>query len=523
MSKEPRRKVYEIQSQLYDTYGSLYIDVTALKERCNYLSSHNHQDEECDGNAAIIRLYAGCIHDRDQFTQADVDRANREIAAGKDRKEIAVGELKVTHVHCVINLNNAMSLSAFCKLFNIVPAQVCFVRRRTTDDDTETETFMDKAMYISHRRQPEKAQYNFSDIWCNFNYADALTNYEKGINRKAKSAFSHAFIKEHVNKIYAGEETISDIIKEYGYDSYAYAKPKFDTAAHDFEKRNLKSVPMRLTFVITGTSKMGKTPLAKLYACSLFPDLSPSEAFYVASDSINANNTLTNYNSQPVIIFDDWRAVSFITMFGRDQLFNSLFAVYPEPTAFNIKYGSVTLHHNINIITTTEPFNCFINSLAGEYTDKFGYLHPSEEKDVRQAYKRVWSVTQLTPEQIIIQINQDYLTGDKLGYFQQFVTLSELSNNVAELVEKYDPSLYAQLGLKKFPSILEQTHKQIANVKDKITDPALIDLADVDSGRCFDLSAECVPEPPAPAHTPEPPAPEQNFNLSFNDYPIVPD
>lgn len=480
MSSEPRRKVYEIQTQLYDIYGQPYIDVDKIKQTVEFYSQHNFKGELSE--KPVIRMYAGTIHDRDTYTEEEAAQAAKEIKAGDPKPE---------HIHIALNLNNAMSASALCKLFNINSTQLVYVRRRDTDDDKDTETFLDKAFYISHWRHPEKAQYDSSEIWCNFNYEEEFKRYCKTASRRSKSKHSQAFIREHVNKLAAGEETTKDIIKEFGYDAYEYGKIKFDHAQAYFEKTAMSPVSMRLTFIITGPSTIGKSPLAKLYACSLFPDLLPREAFYFASGASTSSVVFQNYTGQPVIIYDDWRAESFIDCFGRETLFNSLFAVYPEPSAFNIKYGSVILKHNINIITTIEDPDKFVHRIAGEYTDsRTGTVYASEAKQVLQSYKRIWSITKVSEEDIVIQINAGYLRGDAKAYYDQYLTLCHLGNNLTKLFEKYHPDLYTAIGVSKFPRLLEETHAQLDKANQQIRDPALIDPADLDPGIQYDIEGQ---------------------------------
>lgn len=471
-SQEKRRKVYEIQTQLYDVYGQPYLDVNALMGKVESLAKTDTD------KPPVIRLFAWVIHNRDTYTEEEVSKAT---------KAIQVGDSKPEHLHCVINLSNGMTPSAVCKLLNIDPRQLVYVKRREGDDEDDNDTFKDKAMYLCHRRQPEKAQYEFEEIHCNFNYAEEFKKYCQTSLRKSKSKHSQAFIKEHLNKLSLGEETTQDIIRIYGYDAYEYAKAKFDHAQQYYEKTALNPVPIRLTFLITGPSTTGKTPLAKLYACSLFPDLKPQEAFFLASDSENRNNTFSSYMGQPVIIYDDWRAVSFITCFGREKLFNSLFAVHPEPSAFNIKYGSMVLKHSINIITTVEDPDNFIRGIAGEYKDMYGNYHQSESGQVLQSYKRFWSITQISEEEIIIKINAGFLDGSRLAYYQQYITLATLNNNIKALVEKYHPELYASIGSKKFPELVAQTNAQVEKSDGKITDPNQISIDDIGIGTTYNI------------------------------------
>lgn len=464
-AKEPRLKVYEIQTHVYDVYGKPYVNVIKLKPWLDGLRAQG-----------VVREYAYIVHDRDKYTQADEDKAAAEIAQGIQRKAIKAGDSKPEHLHLVLQLTNAMTPSAFCKRYpEIQPNWLVYVRENV---DGEAATFDDKAAYLCHERQPDKAPYGYDEIVCSFDYGALMKRYAKRMQRKNRGLALKAFRDEHVNKIAAGEETVAEFITANGYAVYEADKAKYDHAEQYYLSTAYRGAGFRLTYLVTGPSTTGKTPLAKLLACSLFPDIkNPRDVYFCVGDK---GVMFDSYRGQPVIIWDDWRAVSFVSTFSRDVVFGSLFAVHPEPTQFNIKYGAATLRHTVNIVTTVESVDAFARSLAGEYTDRNGVQHTSEEQQILQAYKRIWGLSEVTEQEIALLFNSGYYRGNvALEFYRQYEMAARLKNQTAQLVAKYDPVLYGVIGGKMLPQVKDRYDDFAARQAAKITDEGQIDDADI--------------------------------------------
>lgn len=453
---DARKRVWEIQTQLYDQYGEPYIDLDWLKARTMELY-----------RSGDIKDFALCVHDRDTYTEKDSEKALKEIEAGKKRKPIRAGELKPEHVHNVITLSNARSLSAVVKLFggDLTERMVHYVRE---NEDGSPATFDDKCAYLCHERQPDKAQYEYDEIYCSFDYADLMKRYANRMIRKTKKATSRAFRDEHVNKIAAGEESIDDLISAFGYAQYEADKRHYDNAYQHYLSTVYQGEGLRLTILITGDSTVGKTPLAKFYACSMFKEIeNPRSVFYCVGDD---NVGLQKYRGQPVIIWDDYRAADFIKTFGRDLLFSSLFAVHPEPVDYNIKYGSVVLRHQVNIITCIDDIDTFVKELALPYTDRKGNFHKGEEKQLLQAYKRIWGLSEVSESEITFLVNKGYYTAPDAGlaYYRQYQQLAVVQNNTAALAERYGSSLYGHIGSSMLPEVSSKFEELKEKEKAKI-------------------------------------------------------
>lgn len=466
--KEQRAKIWEIQTQLYDTYGNPYIDMDKLKARLDEL----HKAKE-------LQNYAYIIHDRDRYTQEDEDTAAAAIARGSKRKPVKAGDMKPEHLHLELQLANAKTLTAVAKWLSTPELQVPtnWVVYVKENEAGESMTFDDKCAYLCHERQPDKTPYRYDEIVCTFNYEDMITAYSRRMARKGKNKASKAFQDEHINKIASGQESVAEFIQTFGYAAYESSKSKYDHAEQYYLQTGYQGVGFRLTYLITGPSTLGKTPLAKLLACSLFPEIkNPREVYFCTGDK---GATFQSYRGQPVIIWDDWRAAAFISHFGREVVFGSLFQVHPDPTDFNIKYGQTVLRHTINIVTSTEGVDEFALALAGEYTDRYGNFYKGEEQQILQAYKRIWGLSEVTEEEITVMFNRGYYDGAALEYYKQYQTVARVQNKTRALVEKYAPALYGTVGGKMLPMVGEQYQAFAAREAQKITDPALIDEADI--------------------------------------------
>lgn len=481
---EKRARIWEVQTQLYDTYGAPLIDMDKMRVRLDAL----HQSGE-------LLQYAYVVHNRCRYTQEDEDRAAAEIARGSKRKPVKAGDPKPEHVHIELQLKNAKTLTALAAWLSCpeitVPVQwVVYVRE---NEAGETQTFEDKCAYLCHERQPEKEPYRYDEIVATFDYEAMLKKYMAAKARKARGKASRAFQDEHVNKIAAGEISIAEFIRQYGYAVYEANKTKYDHAEQYFLQTAYQGVGFRLTYLVTGSSTLGKTPLAKILACSLFPEIkNPREVYFCTGDK---GATLQSYRGQPVIIWDDWRAGVFISTFGREVVFNSLFQVHPDPTDFNIKYGQTVLRHTVNIVTSVEDVNEFALALAGEYTDKRGVRYKGEEQQILQAYKRIWGLSEVTEAEINVMFNRGYYDGAALEYYKQYQLMVRLQNRTKDLVEKYAPGLYGTIGQQILPEFSEQYQEFARREAAKITDPALIDEADIPGRLPLDEPEEPEPEP----------------------------
>ena len=153
------------------------------------------------------------------------------------------------------------------------------------------------------------------------------------------------------------------------------------------------------------------------------------------------------------------------------------------------------LRHTVNIVTSVEDVNEFALALAGEYTDKRGVRYKGEEQQILQAYKRIWGLSEVTEAEINVMFNRGYYDGAALEYYKQYQLMVRLQNRTKDLVEKYAPGLYGTIGQQILPEFSEQYQEFARREAAKITDPALIDEADIPGRLPLDEPEEPEPEP----------------------------
>ncbi len=458
-----RSRVWEMQTQIYDVYGKLRIDLESLYKRLDYLV-----------NTGVLINYARIIHNRDKYTEDEVQEAEREVESGIRRSLIKVGELKPEHIHCCLQFKDAVTLSVVARKLGVSELMIRYVRVNRVGGE---QTFSDICAYLCHERQPEKTLYSYDDVVCTFDYSEMMCKYVKKqvrknrANNRLRGVTLAEFKSKHLNMMAAGEESISSFIDKFGYDAYEANKKHYDNAVAYYMKTRYQGEGFRLTYLITGPSTVGKTPLAKFLACSIFKEIkNPREVFFCTGDN---GAVLQSYNGQPVIIWDDYRAIDFLQTFQRKVIFNSLFAVHPDPVDFNIKYGCTVLRHTLNIITCINDINRFTRELVGEYTDRYGYVHSSEDSYVLQAYKRIWGLSEVTEEDINFQVNTGYYkNSDDMPssyYYRQYKKLAIVSNNTRELAEKYSCNLYGKIGRAILPEVKREYDRQVDKQRSKVS------------------------------------------------------
>lgn len=120
------------------------------------------------------------------------------------------------------------------------------------------------------------------------------------------------------------------------------------------------------------------------------------------------------YDGQPVIIWNDRRAYDLLQeLNGRGNVFN-VFDSHPTKQRQNIKYGSINLCNEVNIVNSVQPYAEFLDGLAGEYEDKNGNKRGVEDKG--QSYRRFPFMVIVHEEDFDFMINKGFIVGEKADY-----------------------------------------------------------------------------------------------------------
>ena len=326
--------------------------------------------------------------------------------------------------------------------------------------------------YLPHDRFPQRGKYDDSDVHANFDWRGYIAAHADKNSKK--------IVADWICKLIGGECRLIDCCDEDNV-LYINNQRKLQAARDEYISR-LPMPPMRLNFLVTGASSMGKTTLARALARSLCPECQSDEECYhfVGSKQV----PFDGYDGQPVIIWDDARPLTLIEMLGgRDNLLRVL---DPHPSAGrqNVKYGHKSLVNRYNIITTIFDYEKFLDELAGQYTDKkTGKEVKAEARE--QYYRRIPMIFRIRLEDFVVLMNKGWLDGKA-----EFLAFREVMRLVTGVWQ-----LRARLRDKRVPAVLaenrarEQEAKILAPVVEQVT--SLIP-PEIDSDRDYTADIEAV-------------------------------
>ncbi len=417
------------------------------------------------------------VHEQDEYTEEDearhLARLREEYKKTGDSSEnglaeyikanqyVFAGKKKPPHVHICIRCKDNVYLAQLAKWLGIPENQIEIPNGRWnhTFRDKGKDAFYDIVKYLTHEDPAQQAKgkhlYPDSAVVANFDWRKFLTDYERDVERyggytKTEDKWKIDILtrgkrpsecKEEDPKLYADH---IDIIKK-------------------LRKEYISSLPVpkeRLNFYICGPGGAGKGLFSMAIARAIIdPEhkLPDDEIFFKVGQKQVA---FDGYDGQPVIIWDDWRSIDFITFFGRGQTFE-LFDPHPNGIASlkNIKYGSTKLVNRINIVNSVQDFYEFIDGLAGDFVDRNFYHHEAEDKN--QAFRRfpISIVIHPHPEDYYdIRISKGWL--DPTCSFDKHEEHSGIGECMRELSERLtNIKLQRLLEDKTVRPITEQIHR----------------------------------------------------------------
>lgn len=195
-----------------------------------------------------------------------------------DKDALPDGTLKKPHFHAVLTFGNTKTFKTIADTIHCQPQYVNKIRSTTLAAE----------MYLVHRNDPDKYQYDPKEVLANFDYV-------------AKCAETPVRIKkEHIaNKIASGEIKRYNLYKYITIDDYARNKVYFDRC-FEFRADQQKGLNRDMHCIfITGASGTGKTTFAKEMA---------TQKGYATYISSGGKNPLDNYAGEECIILDDTRS-----------------------------------------------------------------------------------------------------------------------------------------------------------------------------------------------------------------------
>jgi len=362
-----------------------------------------------------IKKYAYICHDRDVYSEAD--EANDKTG------KVKAGDTKPRHWHIVCECPSNPEISAIAKWFEI--------EENFVDVPKGRGSFLDCVQYLTHESAKEqakgKAVYDDDEVIANFDFRNELNNREKDrqtygqdLNSKDKMRYDVLYLGKTLKQCKADDKILymndADKLKKFRLEYISeLAPPK-----------------TRVNYYVSGSGGAGKGLLSRAIARNLFPQLeNDTDIFF----EVGAKGVaFEGYDGQPVIIWNDRRAIDLLLeLNGRGNVFN-VFDTHPTRQKQNIKFGNINLCNVVNIVNSVQPYKEFLDGLAGEYTDKDGSLVASEMNEKVQSYRRFQFVIEINKEDFTLYKN-GALSSDRNDYLS-FIQFDNIWGNFQSIAER---------------------------------------------------------------------------------------
>ena len=434
-ARDPRRsRVWEIQSQCY--YNGKAIWTEDIVSRFIEILEQDKNDE----GKPLLQKWAWCLHNQDKYTENDETDEHFWYLVDDVPGETMVHHSPLDdvpdHIHLVLQFANARYDTALAEIIrnNLVPD---FSVMNIRPPKARYKAFMAIATYLSHKSDRErllgKHLYDDSEIHCGgFDYKSETDAYL--INKDteiAKIKKDKNYLADRlVDELERGEITIDEAKEKCkqlkGFSYFLRNEKLFRGARSEYIKKTYKMKP-RINIYIHGGSGTGKSTFTKYLACALFPELPEDEVvFTVGGQGVRFDG----YDEQMVIIWEDIRGEALRKEYSVEGVLN-LMELNPKKRAYNVKFGKVTLTHQVNIFTTpAENRDDFFENLLNDPKEKDV---PAKQEDVEQVKRRFPIVISLGHTELDVFCNEKIFGGDK-NKPSNFKLYSKIVNvNIAEL------------------------------------------------------------------------------------------
>lgn len=399
-----------------------------------------------------IKRYAYIKHDEDVYTESDEEH-------DPNHKK---GSLKPAHWHIVIEMgSNQVEVGVIAKWLGIKDNYV--------DVAKGSGAFLDCCEYLTHENDKQqslgKRLYSDDRVVSNFAFRDELN---KRAERKARYGKDLNDRDRLRNEVLFNGMTLREVIRKYplqyqeDFRTLEQCRLRYISTVSEMPK-------LRINIYIEGRGGIGKGLVSKAIARLLTENsenMKDDDIFF----EVGADKTsFEGYDGQPVLIWNDCRAVTLLhKLGGRENVFN-VFDLFPPDIKQNIKYGSVRLNNVLNIVNSVQPWNDFMDGLAGEYTNKYGEMQKAEDKG--QSYRRFPLFLILHEDDYDIGMNKGVFYGTR--EYEQYMILEGLRGNMQRIAEKCGDNivLYNAIARKALSPVLERhnqlkgklSHKQIGS------------------------------------------------------------
>lgn len=386
-----------------------------------------------------VKRWAYICHDKDVYSALDEEQ-------NPDHKS---GEVKPRHWHIVLECGSNVEIG--------VVARWLGVAENFVETAKGAGAFLDCVQYLTHEQEKQqllgKRLYADSEVKSNFEFRAEL---DKRAENRAKYN-RDLNLKERIRmEVLLNGMTLRQVIDKYPYEyqqDFAYlerCRIRYISKIAPMPKR-------RINYYVEGSGGIGKGLISRALARALIDRenlLKDDEIFF----EVGADRTsFEGYDGQPVLIWNDCRASTLLTKLdGRENVFN-VFDPYPADIQQNIKYGSIRLNNEINIVNSVQTWKEFLDELAAEYK-RNGQVHKAEDK--RQSYRRFPFFLVLHEEDYDLGMNKGVFDGTR--EFEQYMMYRGMQANMRRIADRCGDNyeLY-NLETKKIVQPVMEKHEEL--------------------------------------------------------------
>lgn len=359
-----------------------------------------------------IKRWAYVRHDEDVYSALDEEQ-------NPNHKK---GDKKPPHWHIVIEMgSNQVEIGVIAKWLGIPDNFINVAKGQGA--------FLDCVQYLTHEDDKQqglgKRLYADNRVKSNFDFRKELDQRAERRAKYGKDLNEKELIRRRVRQ---EGLTLRQLCEE---NPLAYEND-YSTLDKFRQKYIAQFAPMpktRINYYVCGRGGVGKGLICRALARSLYPNVKDDEDIFFEVGAKGA--AFEGYDGQPVIIWNDRRAYDLLLeLNGRGNVFN-VFDTHPTRQKQNVKYGSTILCNEVNIVNSVQPYEEFLDGLAGEYTDKGGNTQEVEDKG--QSYRRFPFIIPLHENDFDLLMNKGFYMGTR--EYEQYIEYKHIKGNMQKIAE----------------------------------------------------------------------------------------
>lgn len=270
-----------------------------------------------------INKYAYVLHNKDV-----------KIAGDESHPDISVGDPIPNHWQGVVYCKNGVTISKLAEWLGIPEFLIKVLHGR--------DAFIDYVGYLPHDDTKQQALgkhlYADNEIKANFNWRTEVDIYRQ---RQKDNDLLYLDNKQYYrHKVLYDGLTLRQIAVE-NPDAYRTDFQTLEKYRLQYLLRFAELPLARINYYVTGRGGVGKGLISRAVARNLYPDLKNDDDIFF---EVGGNNVaFEEYDGQPVIIWNDCRALTLLrSLGGRENVFN-VFDTHPTNCRQNVKFGSIRL------------------------------------------------------------------------------------------------------------------------------------------------------------------------------------